>query len=253
MNPDVAPQAALRSGPRGRSATAPGFSLVELLVGLAVLSIVTVALMTLVDGAVKVWGQNESRTAAVREARAALLIMARDLANAVSGAAMQFNLESAAATTAYGSNVFFVASLPVAAQEPGAKSDLCQIGYFLAADRSAGGTNQTVNLYRYFRPGSQTSEDLSHGTLFENASTGPGGEEILAHNVAGLRVIAAGTNAAGQWETGYDPAQLPQIVEITITAMSGDPARSSSPEIEAARLKQAARSFTTRVRLVNAR
>ena len=147
------------------------FTLIEMLVSMMVLAVLGVAMMSLVESATDLWRDNEGRTDACREARAALTVMTRDLRNAVTGTNvnfMKFNLQSGAAGTNYGSNVFFLASLPPSAQEGGSKSDVCEVGFFLALDRTAASTNRTLNLYRYFRSSNQTFSNLISGSLFTN-------------------------------------------------------------------------------------
>ena len=98
-----------------------------------VLALLVVAMLALVDGATKLWRDNEGRTDACREARAALVVMARDLRNAVASTSadfIKFNFRSGAASTNYGNNVFFLASLPSSAQDPNSKSDVCEVGNF---------------------------------------------------------------------------------------------------------------------------
>lgn len=109
------------------------FTIVEMLVSMVVLALLVLAMMSLVDSAMHLWRDNEGRTDACREARAALTVMTRDLRNAVTGPnanLMKFNLQSGAAGTNYGSNVFFLASLPPSAQEAGSKGDVCEVGFF---------------------------------------------------------------------------------------------------------------------------
>ena len=66
------------------------FTLIEMLVSMVVLALIVVAMMALVDSATKLWRDNEGRTDACREARAALVVMARDLRNAVAGTNADF-------------------------------------------------------------------------------------------------------------------------------------------------------------------
>ena len=88
-----------------------------MLVSMVVLALLVVAMTALVDGATKLLARQEGRTDACREARAALVVMARDLRNAVAGTNadfIRFNVQSGSApSTDYGSNVFFLASLPL--------------------------------------------------------------------------------------------------------------------------------------------
>src|SRR5215207_5705188 len=150
MKVSAAPPTAWRhaSLPQEACLRSRAFTLVEMLVSMAVVGLLVIAMMSLVENAIDIWRDNEGRTDACREARAALTIMTRDLRNAVTGTnvdLMKFNLRSGAAGTDYGSNIFFLASLPPSAQEAGSKSDVCEVGFFLALGRTAASTNRTLN------------------------------------------------------------------------------------------------------------
>ena len=205
------------------------FTLIEMLVSLVVLALLVFAMTALVESVTRLWRDSEGRIDACREARAAFAIMARDLRNAVVSSnviSIRFNLQSGAAGTNYGSNVFFLASLPSAAQDTNSKSDVCEIGYFLALDRTPASTNRTLNLYRYFRSSDQTFANLAAGTLFANITTGAEGEELLARNVVDMRINPISA-ISGEW-TDFAPSSeepLPAIIEITLSAIGQETAR----------------------------
>jgi prepilin-type N-terminal cleavage/methylation domain-containing protein len=243
-----------------RTRFAGGFTLIEMLVSMAVLALLIIALIAMVESATKLWRDNESRIDACREARAALVVMARDLRNAVAGTNVnfiRFNLQSGAAGTNYGSNVFFLASLPASAQEPNSKSDICEVGYFLALDRTPASTNQTLNLYRYFRSSDQTFSNMAASNTFSAVTTGATGEEVLARNVVSMKITAASATAAG-W-TAFAPTAgtpLPTLVEVTLTAIGSDAAKKlgDSPDwtdTNSLPIKQTAQTLTTRINLGN--
>ena len=76
---------------------------------MVVLALLVVAMTALVDGATKLWRDNEGRTDACREARAALVVMARDLRNAVAGTNadfIRFNVQSGSAEHRLRKHVF---------------------------------------------------------------------------------------------------------------------------------------------------
>ena len=232
------------------------FTLVEMLVSMVVLALLVIAMMALVDSATKLWRDNEGRTDACREARAAFVVMARDLRNAVAGTNadfIRFNLQSGAAGTNYGSNVFFLASLPSSAQDTNSKSDVCEVGYFLALDRTPASTNRTLNLYRYFRNSNQTFANLAGATLFANIGTGAAGEELLARNVVGMRITPVSANGGG-W-TDFAPssnAPLPAVIEITLTAIGQETARKLEgsagwTDTNSLLIRQAVQTLTTRI------
>jgi type II secretory pathway pseudopilin PulG len=234
------------------------FTLIEMLVSMVVLALVIIAMMALVDSATKLWRDNEGRTDACREARAALVVMARDLRNAVAGTNadfIKFNLQSGAAGTNYGGNVFFLASLPPSAQDTNSKSDVCEVGYFLALDRTPASTNRTLNLYRYFRNSNTTFSNLANANLFANIATGATGEELLARNVVGMRITPVSANA-NEW-TDFAPssnAPLPVLIEITLTAIGQEAAKKLEDsagwtDTNSRVMKQAAQTLTTRINM----
>jgi prepilin-type N-terminal cleavage/methylation domain-containing protein len=204
------------------------FTLIEMLVSIAVFAMMATAMLALVEEATRLWRDNEARIDACREARAALVVMAHDLRNAVAASNhefIKFNLQSGAAGTNHGSNVFFLASLPPSAQEAGSRSDVCQVGYFLAFDRSSASANRTLNLYRYFRSSNRTFPNLIAATLFTDIATDAAGEELLARNVVGMKITPVGANG-GHWAS-FDPSSnsgLPAMIEITLSTIGQDTA-----------------------------
>jgi prepilin-type N-terminal cleavage/methylation domain-containing protein len=232
------------------------FTLLEMLVSMVVLALLVVTMTTLVDGAARLWRHSEGRTDACREARAALIVMARDLRNAVAGtnaSLIRFNLQSGAASTNHGSNIFFLASLPSSAQDANSKSDVCEVGYFLALDRTPASTNQTLNLYRYFRDSNQTFSNLAAGTSFANIAAGEAGEELLARNVVGMTIKPVSA-ASGDW-TDFAPssnAPLPAMIEITLTAIGQETAKklenaANWTDTNSPLIKGAMQTLTTRI------
>jgi type II secretory pathway component PulJ len=241
-----------------RSPRVGAFTLIEMLVSMVVLLLLIIAMVALVESATGLWRDNERRTDACREARAALLVMARDLKNAVAGTNvgfMKFNLESGAAGTNYGSNIFFLASLPLSAQAADSRSDVCEVGYFLAFDRTSASTNQTLNLFRYFRSSNHTFSNMS--SLFTNVTTGAAGEELLARNVVGMKITPFSAIGGG-WTT-FAPsasAPLPEVIEITLLAIGHEATKriedsASWTDTNSSLMRQAVQTFTTRINVGN--
>jgi prepilin-type N-terminal cleavage/methylation domain-containing protein len=232
------------------------FTLMEMLVSMVVLAVLVVAMTTLVDGAIDLWRENEGRTDACREARAALTVMTRDLRNAVTGTnldLMKFNLQSGVVGTNYGSNIFFLTSLPPSAQEGGSKSDLCEVGFFLALDRTPASTNRSLNLYRYFRSSNQTFSNIISGSLFTDVATGAAAKELLARNVVGMKITPV-SSSGGDW-IPFVPtpeAPLPEVIEITLRTIGHNVAQKLEDldtwtDTNSLLMRQAVQTFTTRV------
>jgi prepilin-type N-terminal cleavage/methylation domain-containing protein len=259
------------------------FSLLEVLVAMAVLSLVLVLLLSVTNNASKLWRANENRVDSYREARAAINTIADDLASLCVSTNTTFfavTPESgsdadlpavATGATASGMNdkLFFLAALPADAQEAGKnKSDLCTIGYFLAYDKTSltGKGVASYNLYRDFRSSDDTFTALETGKPFSgvNTDTAPTASEaeVLAKNITGFAVQPYTIDATNPEK--LQPFQksadtpVPDVVEITIKAINNEVAKrfgdkkSAWEDTSSVTRKQSERSFTTRIYLAGA-
>ncbi len=214
------------------------FTILELLVAMTLMSILLVLLLNMVDGATKLWRESESRVDSYREARAALGIMSRDLQNALAGPTNsgQFLLNAPAfaklssmgtLATNQGAALFFLAALPSKAQDTASnKSDVCQVGYFLAFGQSSSSSNSpvnTLNIYRYILSSDPTFSRLTNGsTLFpDNLVTTDPRVELLARNITRftVRAFSLGTNNS---LVNFTTNSLPDLLEISISAVNQD-------------------------------
>jgi prepilin-type N-terminal cleavage/methylation domain-containing protein len=254
------------------------FTLLELLVALAVLSLLIVMLMSMVDNGAKLWRENENRVEAYREARAALGMIERDLRNAIAMNDTNFIRINAEAfpklletdvqkNTNGGSAIFFLAAQPAAAQDSAAnKGDICEVGYFVGYGNSSAGPvvsggGKSMNLYRYFRSSDGTFSNLtnSSSSLFTNVTITGAESDLLARNIKSFRLIPYHLDAAGDC-VPYNPTTygaMPDLLEVSITALNQDVSRklssvaawtnssSSLTNVTGA----AEQRFTTRIRL----
>ncbi len=237
---------------------APAFTLIELLVAMAVMAVLVVLLLTLVDSASKLWRANESRVDAYREARVAINLISKDLQNSLAGPSLkhvrinddafsQLALPSTAIKNITNAGaIFFLSTLPSGAQDAGSRSDVCEVGYFLAYGQSAatsgvgagmgsGGLKDTMNLYRYFRSSDATYLNTKEDKSFQGNIALTGSEvELLARNVRSFVVTPYSTNAAGI-PMAYIPsltAPLPEFVEIKVVAINQETAKKISSRDE---------------------
>jgi prepilin-type N-terminal cleavage/methylation domain-containing protein len=263
------------------------FSLLEVLVAMSVLSVLLLILLSMTNGASKLWRENENRVDSYREARAALNMIASDLASLHAST----NTAFFAVTPSSRDNsddsdmppmgqartheekddhmngrIFFLTALPADAQESGRnKSDLCEVGYFLAYDKTSltGKGSHSYNLYRSFRSSDDTFNDLKNSDGLKNLApdTSPtaSNTEVLARNITGFEVKPYTINAdPSKLEDFTKSAQtpLPDMLEITIKAISNESAKRFGPDDKAAWedtgsliRNQSERAFTTRVYL----
>ncbi len=244
------------------------FSLIELLVAMAVLSLLVVMMLGLVDSAAKLWRDSENRVDAYREARAALGIMSRDLRNVVATTNTNFFLlnndgafgktpAGAVTNTNNAGAAFFLSALPANAQiQGGNRSDICEVGYYMGFARLPGDENQSLNLYRFFVSSDDTFKRLGSNSNFMEPLPSSAEIELLARNVREFKVTPyAISNNAYVAFTPSTNKPMPDLVELTVTAVNQDAAKrftnrndwtSQNPPDS---LTNAQQTFTTRIRL----
>lgn len=131
---------------------AMGFTLLELLVSMAVMAIVLAVMFVALSTSMSLWRNTDSKIASDREARAVEFLLARDLANIVIPAQTNFwPRVSVAADSTY---LRFLATVPGAAQSTSAADvgDVCYVEY--AVVPSTNGPGREVR--RLLWPSAQT-------------------------------------------------------------------------------------------------
>jgi prepilin-type N-terminal cleavage/methylation domain-containing protein len=248
------------------------FTLLELLVAMAVMAAMLVLLLNVVDSATKLWREAEGRMDSYREARAALGAMSRDLANLVptstaghflvNSNAVPLLTQSAAPDTK--AAIFFLSALPSSAQDAASnRSGVCQVGYFLSYGKSSGTLSAPVNsmnIYRYLLSSDPTFARLTNlsASSFPDdlATTGDVRVELIARNITGLAFRPF--TAAGSLLTPFTPSAatpLPDLVEISLSAISQDAAKKLPNQAGAwsasasGAVRSAEQTFNTRIKI----
>jgi len=205
-----------------KSRGSASFTLIELMAATAVLSSVLLLMVGMQDQMSRAWNNANRRTETGREARAALRMMATDLATLktrrpTSGPVV--NLVAANVTNGPIPFVYYrgvgTAPLNIPSRLSGsmflfgvatrANGDLNLVGYYVAR-RATTNLNGLVltnaHLFRYRRDAGSTALALSNyfaaGTNSANVlfpGIDPASDEILAYNVAGFSVLALGQGA----------------------------------------------------------
>lgn len=260
----------LPSSPFRRCAQREAFTLLELLVAMSVLALLLVLLLSMVNGATKLWKANENRVDSYREARAAINLIASDLASIYASPNANYvtdpNLKTfytqkdhlpatPVSVRNMDGSLFFLTATPTGAQEQGKNaSDLCTVGYYLGLDKTSltGKGTASYNLYRYFRSSDDTFKAMTKGmpagsppqngdiladvtidTSPTNNNQG-GSSEVLAKNITGFTVtpytIPPPATLGGAYGTPkkFDKSAdtpLPDMIEITVTAISNETAK----------------------------
>jgi len=214
-----------------------GFTLLEVLISMTILTFLVVILMSMVDSATKLWRQNENRVDSYREARAAANLIAADLASiAPTGNTNFFQIDTTASNVQSLSvpdtnNIFFLTAQPTSTQGESAdntRGNLCAVGYFLAKESGSG--NSPRNLYRYFRNSSSTLEKCfpSPGNLIPDALSVSATDqyvEQLARNITSFRVKPFTVTSAGLVAFDQTKHSMPDLLEVEFTALNNETAK----------------------------
>lgn len=115
--------------------TRKGFSLIELLVAIAALTLLVLLLVSLAGGVNRAWVAGEQQVSEFQDGRAILELISRELSQAVISPTLQFvqnpTLPAGFPIRAYSDQIFWMA--PATSTASG---NLSEIGYYLAEDRS---------------------------------------------------------------------------------------------------------------------
>ena len=166
--------------------TAPGFTLIEVLVSSAVLAIVLAVMFSALSTSMSLWRNTDNKIVADREARAVELLLGRDLANMIIPAATNFwprvtNVNNV-------SYLKFLTSTPADAQPATAANagDVCYVEY--AVFPSTNGPGREVR--RLFWPSSKTYTDVLRAEAF------PGPQAANQFESLGLNLLPTNSMAA---------------------------------------------------------
>jgi prepilin-type N-terminal cleavage/methylation domain len=235
-----------RSPFAGRACRA--FTLLELLVSMGVLAMLLVIMLSIVDSATRMWRQSENRVDSYREARAALNVIAADLAAiCISDDTNHFRI--------LGENAMeFLTAVSPDYQDGGSNSNVCHVGYtwkYARANPLQVNSSEGYNLFRSFRSSNDTVNNIKNGTPPQ-----AGTEELLARNIVDFRIAAFTLNENGTRSPFQQSPDrpMPDVIEISLTALNNDVAqrfrtRSDWENPNSETRKQWERTFTTRVRI----
>lgn len=206
----------------GRPIAHLAFSLLELLVALAVLCLLCTLLFSIVSGATKLWRDQEGREEGFRETRAALNFISRDFANAL-------NTTNTNWFYADTNRIAFMTTMPVGAQSAGKdRSDICAVGYSLEwgkADPNDASEKERMSLYRYVRFSDPTyTENIRPKVGVETVFANPDGtntvRELLARNITRMSFNPYSTNAAGLPVPYVATDALPDLIGLSISTIN---------------------------------
>ena len=216
-----------------------GFTMIELLVAMAVMAVLVVLLFGMVDAATKLWKDNENRVDAYREARAALAVLSSDLRTMLVSKNQNFFSTNISGDNPFNApnGLFFLTSLSAGAQASGNRGDLCAVGYYRAWQRqtvmSVDNTNNDTlsksgfHLFRTMYESDRTYTNLNTSMPKPLDNLAGASPEVLARNVCTLEFLLYETNGTGTfkpWTYRVD-APVPQLIEIRLGTLSEEAAK----------------------------
>ena len=207
-----------------RSARRKGLTLVEILVVSVIFSIIATSLFIVFKAGLDSWRRTQGHLDVFQNARASLDMMTRELSAAylnsgdpnITFRGFASGSGSTWVTPSGGSEAFFIAALNPTQNDPNAKFELCQVGYWLNS------TTHELTRYYYTQLASPPDYDLSAHTADASKN----------HKIA-TNVVASATqpafsltffDSAGNQTTAWDSrtggaqaGQKPSKVQITLT------------------------------------
>jgi prepilin-type N-terminal cleavage/methylation domain-containing protein len=161
------------------------FTLLEMLVGLAVFSLLSLLLFTILNSATEIWLRQSAEEESFREARAALNTLSRDLGGAVVSTNQNWFYADSNFEGTQGPQLAFLTTLPQDAQPEGLdNSDICVVGYSLEYTTNDAAANGPTNmsLYRYI---------AFSGWTYTNSISGGAAVNSIFAAVDGVNVVKA--------------------------------------------------------------
>lgn len=229
------------------------FTLVEMLVAMAVFSLLILLLFSIMSNASWLWRQQSAKEEGFREARAALDTLSRDMSTALRSTNVAWFYSSA-------SQLAFLTTLPDAAQGvSNDHGDICAVGYSLEwSTNDASSTQTNMSLYRYVRFSDPTYTTIINGAdsvddIFENPPGTSTVRELIARNVSQFSVDFYTNDASGAPVRLSNPSVLPNLLNVSITTLNDNTAKLLPTEAQwkntnSVLIQQNAESFTLRVR-----
>lgn len=214
-----------------RSGRRRGLTLVEILVVSVIFAIIATSLFVVFKAGLDSWRRSQAHLEVYQNARAALDMMTRELSAAylnVNNNAITFKgFNSGGIAPSWGwkpnsggDEVYFIAALNPALNDPNAKFELCKVGYWL--------DNNTHQLMRYYYAQTGASPDYNFGSVNGTSSK-------IAFNIAELTLQYFDSTGATSdvWDStnAANPQQLnkkPSKVEITLKIQEPNSAKTQT-------------------------
>ena len=229
------------------------FTLVEMLVALAIFSFLALLIFQIMSDATLLWRQQSAKEQDFEEARAALNTLARDMSVAVT-------TPNPAWFYASSNQVAFLTTLTDDAQNTNLnRGDICAVGYSLEwGTNDVTGVQTNMSLYRYIRFSDPTYTTILQGpeevsSIFDNPDGTNTVRELIAKNVSQVSFISYTNDSSAVPQVVTSPTVLPEMLDVAITTLNDKAAALLTTQAQwentnSAAFQQNEESFSLRVR-----
>ena len=244
-----------------RSPQKKAFTLLELLISMAILSLLMALLFQIFELSMRTWQSAEQRTESFREARAALHIISRDLRNTLRGNDKVTSLildDRSPAAVRPNEEVYALTTL----KRNSGQSDVCAVGFYCYWDETVG----AFHLKRYFQDSDNTFANLgSVQQLFKPSPAVRDNEtdSTLAAYAWDLQITGIETNGNIRNYPFQAKGNLPAYLQIEFKALNAQASRrikaqgiepagwfATTSEIYRNSIQPYVQQFTTRIPLI---
>lgn len=230
-------------GDGGRSMFARGFSMIELLVAMAITSIIMVTLFSLVGQTTTSYTQTQRAVNAVSQARAFIQFFDRELSTRLPGTPLVHEKKSAAGGPSSSERIAFVRALTADEFTDTDPGDLGTSIYYVAFSND-GSRGESPKLFRKSLGPKETQEKIIEaGNTPALPTVDPTKDETIIPNVLSFEATPMFRDTANggltEWANGSP--QPPSVVELEITFIDDSSAQRFKTQAEWNRLATAPR------------
>lgn len=215
-----------------------GFTLVELLVAMAILAIIILLMAQLFTGSTKAWDLGMNHAEQNMTGRSLMDFMVREISQAVADDKIRFRHEDNIGMRVYGSepdDLYFVSMNNNAQSGANARRELSEVYYYVEPMINED-DEEIPGRYRLRRMYTAQVTCLRTNEWWKNLAVGGFGDQVLAENVASFDVYCyrpdIGPDAISDYLSSNNGDQLPTYVDIALAVFDEKAAAEAQMKIE---------------------
>lgn len=224
-----------------KQAAKPGFSLVEVLVAMAITSMIMVALFTLVGQSTSSYTQTQRAVNALSQARAFMHFFEEEITKGLPGTPVIHETNTSVGPT-FSDKIAFVRTVPIDAQDPASPGDLGTTYYYVAFSPDKG-SGVSPKLFRKILPPGETQSFIESAPTPSFPDPDVSEDEPIVHNIlsfeARLKFLDPDTREFEDW-TAESPVNPSRII-LTISFIDDSSSQRFTTESEWNRLANSPR------------